>query len=87
MPVVLIDSNQINFDIAFRTQKHFLNSIDAFADAIFFKFQCQIDQRLSDVDDISLCKGMIGEFFLLDSLLKREVVVVGISMQDLMFDA
>jgi hypothetical protein len=73
--------------VAFGAEENLFAPICTLADSIFFQFQSTADQRLGYIDQISFRKQVFGLFFLLDCLLEREIIVVSVGMEYIMFDA
>jgi len=75
------------FDVAFGTEKDLLAAIVGFADAIFLQLEGHSEQRVGYVKQIRLGKIVLGHFLLLDGLRQRKIVVVGVGVKFVIFDA
>lgn len=87
MAILFVVLKHENFEIALRAEKNLLTTIVGFTNAILLQFQGRPQQRLSHVEQIGLGEEVLGHLFLLDCLGEGEVVVVGVGVEFLVFDA
>ena len=86
MPVIGVHIEEVQFDVPFGAEKYLLAAVGALTDIIPFEFVCETYQRFGDIEEVALGEMMLGYFFLLDSLLKGEIVVINVTVEHLMFD-
>ena len=86
MLVVGIDAKQVQLDMPFRTQKDLLAPVNSLTQTIFFELGSKVHQRFGDNDEIALGEMILGHFFLLNGLLKGEIIVIDVTMQNVGFD-
>ena len=87
MPIIWINVEEVQFDVAFGAEEDLLASVGALADIVPFEFIGKTYQGSCDVEEIALGEMVFCYFFLLDGLLKGEVVVVDVAVEHLVFDA
>lgn len=87
MPVLLVDVDEVQLDVAFGGKEYLLHAVGAFTQPVFLELNGQTDQGVGDVGEIPLREGVPGDLLLAGSLFQGEVVVVGVGVQRLMLDA